>query len=423
MSRGGPVRQLFAEGVLGWRRAMRGALPWAVTVVLALCLWVLPGRSDPESVRTGYGLMLAWAFLLICALWSGGTAYALDRERHRLTLAFTKPIHRVTLWWGRCLGTWAPFALAVTMIWGMVAPRPLPAGRTVQRPELPSLDLMAQAELSRLRVLGRVPQGVSEARLLRAVRDDLQGRHTELRHDAPRTYHFRGPAAGAFDAAMPAAFRLSGVPFLGAKDALSLEVEAVSGDRKVTLRPEALKDSGFLLPLPAGFVRPGEAVAVTLKRLDDNGAASVLYREREDLALLFPGQSALANLTAFCAVVLLTLFLAVALGTALGCSFSLPVTLFVGTLAVLAMASASLSPETTVADETANLWARVSASVSWGVAAPFRGLVALNPMRCLFDGEAITLRAVFGLALWLGVPWAFLCSLAAVFSPVRDEEP
>ncbi len=428
MSRGGggpaAPRQLFAEVSLGWRRAARGPLPWAMAAVLALCLLLLPGRSEPGRLGWGLGRFEGCAFLLVCVLWGGGTAYALDRERHRLTLAFTKPLGRWTLWWGRFLGTLVPFALAVALLWGLLAFRPLPAGRTVQRPELPSIDLMARAELSRLRLLGRVPEGVSEARLLRAVRDDLMARHTELRSAEPRTYRFAGPPAGedGGKGGMPAAFRLSGVPFLGAKDALALEVEVAGGGRRATLRPEVLRDTGFSLSLPAGFVRPGEPVEIILRRLDANGAASVLYRERADLALLFPGQSSLANLTAFCAVLLLTLALAVALGTALGCGFSLPVTLFVGTLAALAVASASLSPETTVADETANLWARVSAAVSWAVAAPFRDLVALNPLRCLFEGEAIAPRAVLRLFLLMGLPWVALCSLAALISPVRDED-
>lgn len=418
------LRQLRAEATLGWRRAARGPLPWAMVVVLTLCLLALPGRHDPGLVRTGYGLTLAWAFLLVCALWCGGTAYALDRERHRLTLTFTKPLGRLTLWWGRFFGTLAPFAAAVALVWALLLCRPLPPGRTVQRPELPNLDLMAKAELSRLRLLGRVPAGVSEARLLRAVRDDLAGRHTELRTGEPRVYRFAGPPAGLAtpEGELPAAFRLSGAPFLGAKDALRLEVEAKSGTRVAAAPLENLRDSGVTLTLPERLLRPGEPVEVALRRKDANGAASVLYRERSDLALLFPGQSPLANLTAFCAVLLLTLALAVALGTALGCGFSLPVTLFVGTLAVLAVTSATLSPETTVSDETANLWARVSAAVSWGIASPFRGLVALSPLHCLFEGEAILTRTVLGLFLRLGLPWVLLCSLAALLSPVRDED-
>lgn len=418
------LRQLSAEILLGWRRTARGPLPWAMAAVLAFCLLFLPGRADTGLVRTGYGLALAWAFLMVCALWCGGTAYAFDRERHRLTLAFTKPMRRLTLWWGRYLGTLAPFVGAVTVLWGMLAFRQLPAGRTVQAPELPSVDLMAQAELIRLRLLGRVPTGVSEARLLRAVRDDLSSRHTELRTAEPRVYRFAGPPLGCEmpAAGKPAAFRLSGAPFLGAKDALEVEVGVVSGDRRATLRPETLRDTGFVLPLPEGLVRPGEPVEVSLRRMDANGAASVLYRERSDLALLFPGQSPLANLTAFCVVLLLTLALAVALGTALGCGFSLPVTLFVGALAMLSMVSASLAPETTVADETANLWAHVSATISWGIAAPFRDLVTLHPLRCLLEGEAIPPQTLLCLFLRLGFPGVCVCSLAALLSPVRDED-
>ncbi len=422
--RGSFLRQLQAEVILGWHRAVRGALVWALVAVPVLALWVLPGQSDQDGVQTGYGMVLVWAFLLVAALWCGGTAYAFDRERHRLTLTFTKPLARWTLWWGRCLGTLAPFAVVVVLVWGLLVWRPLPAGRTVQAPQLPDINLMAQAELSRLALLKRVPEGVSQARLLRAVREDLMGRHTELRSHEARTYRFAGMPLGAAQTGTgsPSAVRLSGAPFLGARDSLALEVEVACGGRRATLRPTHLLERGFELPLPNDLLQPGEAVEVVLRRLDTHEAASVLYRERTDLALLFPGQSATVNLTVFCGILLLTLALAVALGTALGCSFSLPVTLFVGTLAILSITSASLSPETTVADETVNLWARISAWVSWGLAMPFRDLVHLQPLRALLEGEAITVQILLRLWAMPGLPWMIIASIAALCSPVLDED-
>ena len=415
------LHALIGEVSLGWRRALRGILPWALTALLGGCLIAFPWSDGPERVHLTYGLILVWTALLITALWSGGTAYALDRERHRLTLTFTKPLRRLTLWWGRFIGTLAPFAAATVLLWLCLAPRALPEGRTPQGPELPSLDAMARAELLRLRLLRRVPPGISEARALRAVRDDLESRHTELQPASERDYTFAGLPKDA--TSTTDALRLGGAPFLGARDALDLEVVLTCGDRTATLTPpQPLLERGFELPLPEGLLQPGESVSLILRRKDNNGAGSVLYRERSDLHLLLPGQPALVNLTAFCTTLLLTLALAVALGTAHVCAFSLPTSLFVGTLAFLSVVSAALSPPTTVAEETANLWSKASAALSYALATPFRDLVGLSPLHGLLQGEAISFAALGKLLLRLLLPWCILCSLISVVSPVKDED-
>lgn len=410
------VSLLWPELTLGWRRAARGPLLVALAAVLAFCLLALPGRADAGLVRTGYGVVLAWMVLIVSALWCGGTAYALDRERHRLTLTFTKPVRRWALWWGRLAGVLAPFAALTVILWVALAFRAIPEGRTVMRPALPDLDAAARAELARLRAVGRVPVGVPEARLLRAVRDHLEVAYTELRPGEPRIYHFLPVAkAGA------ATFRLSGAPFLGARDALALRVTAACAGKTLTFRPTELRDTGFAQPLPADFVVPGQAVTVTLERLDTREACSVIYRERADVALLLPGQAPLLNLAYFCLALFLTVAMAAALGCALGCAFSLPVTLFTGTVALLAATAAALSPPTSVSEEMVNWWTRLSAVVSWAVARPFQALVALNPLARLLGGEAIEPVAFLRAAV-AAIPWCLLCSAVAVISPVADED-
>ena len=415
------LRALGAELLLGLRRLLRGPLAAVLPALAVLCLIVLPGTDPGALVAVGYGTLLFWAFLIVCALWCGGTAYALDRERRRLTLTFAKPVSRRTLWLGRTLGTLAPLSLAVLLVGLLLSWRSLPEGRTVQSPALPDLDALARTELVRLRSLNRVPAGVSESRLLRAVRDDLRTRSTELGRSTPRSYTFAGLPAGT-PVPAPVTFRLAGAPFLGAKDALALEVTAACDGERVTLPVPRLLDSGFSLSLPETLLRPGKPVTVTLRRTDRNDGSSVVYRERTDLALLLPGQSAGLNLAVFCGMLWITLAMAAALGTALGCWFSLPVTLFVGTLAVLSFTSASLSPDTMVADEIASLWARVSTAVSSALAAPFREWVACDPLRRLLDGEALTLGALGSLLLRTLLPWLTLCFITAALSPVRDED-
>lgn len=414
------MRVWLAELFLGWRRALRGPLPGVFLLLCIGALLLFPGRDDPGLVRTGYGITLLWMVLLICALWSGGTAYALDRERHRLALFFTKPAHRWQLWWGRFFGTLLPFAALIGGMGLFLVFRPLPEGRRVLEPLLEAPEALAGMELRELRARGRVPRGVPERRLLRAIADDIRTRYTELAPGTPKTYTFR-PPAGDPDRPLPATLRLAGMPFLGARDALRLAVTAACGEKTVTLQPQITRDTGFTLPLPDDLLQPGAPVEITLVRTDTSGAASVIYQEYADLSLLLPGQPAAVNLLLFLGCVLLTVAMAVALGTALGASFSLPVTLFTGTLAALALTSATLSPPTSVMEEFATAWSRLSTLCSGWVAQPFRAFADLNPLARLLEGEAIRVSVFSRLVVYSALPWIILWSVASIFTSVRDE--
>lgn len=415
------MKALFGELCLGWYRATRGPLLIALTLCAVLCLILLPGTSDEGLVHTGYGLGLYWALLLFTSLWCGGTAYALDRERHRLALVFSKPIHRYKLWWGRWLAVWVPCCCAALLGCLMVAFRALPEGRTVQSPRLPSLDQAAKTELARLRSLNRVPQNIPEARLLRAVREDLETRYTELQPQTPIAYTFDLPADLPTDAT--ASFRLSGAPFLGAKDALRLAVTVSDAHGvSVTRTPERLLDTGFTLSLPTSLLHAGAPLTITLTRLDQNEVASVLFQPYSDLHLLLPGIAPLWNLVRFAVVMILTLALTAALGVALGCSFSLPVTLFTGVLALLACTISILSPSISAVDSVSSVWANISTIISETLANPFIDLTRHPPLHALLAGEALSLRAIGLFTLRLVLPALVLCSGCALLSSVKDED-
>lgn len=415
------MKKLFAEITLGWHRATRGPLLCALLIVALLCLVLLPGRFDPELIYTGYGLGLFWAFLLLSSLWCGGTAYALDRERHRLALVFSKPIHRFELWWGRWLAVWLPFSCAAVLGCGLTAFRNLPEGRTRCAPNLPDISHAAVDELARLHSLGRVPENIPEARLLRAVQEDLEMRYTELRPGTPLSYTFTLPAE--LPDAPTAHFRLSGAPFLGAKDALHLAVD-VSCETLPVIRliPNRLFDTGFTLELPQSHLLPGKTLQLTLHRLDQNEAASVIFQAYHDLHLLLPGIPALCNLARFTFILVLSLALTSALGVSLGCSFSLPVTLFTGVLTLLACSISILSPSISAVDSVSSFWAKVSTFISETLAHPFTDLAELNPLHHLLSGEALPLSVIILFCLRLVIPGLLLCSASSLLSTVKDED-
>ncbi len=402
-------RVLFGELTLGWRRATRGPLLWSLLGALVLTLLVLPGRGEGALVRLPYGLGLAWAVFLIAALWSGGSAYALDRERHRLTLTLTKPFTRWTLWWGRFLGTSAPFVFSLLLLWALLGLRPLPEGRTLLKPNLPDLSSLAQTELARLMQTGDAPEGVSTARLLRAVTDALEKRYTELPANTPLSYTFSLPDTLPLNA--PATLRLDGAPFLGATQHLRLQIEATCNGQTATIIPTQLPDQTLEVALPKNLLVAKSPLTLTLTRLDTTPGASILYREREHLYLLLPGQHPLINLTAFTLILLMTLLMATALGTTLGSVFSLPVTLFVSTATLLAMSAAAFAPETTVMEEIATYWSRVSTIISNTISLPVDSFIQATPTHALFEGIAIPFRVLGTLLLFSCLPWIGLCSL------------
>ncbi len=410
----------WGEIVLAWHRATRGALLWMLLLALPGALLLLPGRNDVGLVRTAYGVALAWGILIVSALWCGGTAYALDRDRHRLTLTFTKPLHRWTLWWGRCFGVCLPFVLALCLLWILLGFRPLPEGRTILSPELPEVtDAQAAHVLEQMRALGQLPEEASEKRLLRAAREAIERRYSELSAARPLTYTFTLPSSLPEDSI--GTLRLSGTPFLGDYKALNLEVQASCAGQTARAYPKHLSESGFSVDFPAGFMRSGETLTVTLLRHDTTSYSSVIFREREELKLLLPGQHPLANLTAFVVILFFTVMMAIALGTALGSTFSLPVTLFVGIVGTLAFVAAALAPELTVSEEVASGWAKFSAFISSYTRMPLREFVACNPLAALFDGEALPAKLVLKLFAFSLLPWLLLCSLLSVVTRTRDE--
>ncbi len=412
------LRPLAAEVALGWRRAVRGPLLTALGLVLLLLFFCAPTQGETAAAWTACSLGFAWGILLISGLWSGGLAYAADRDRHRLALFFTKPASPWLLWWGRFLGTLAPFSVAIFLLWILLLFRNLPPGRFCLPPDLPDLELATQQEMNHLRKTERLPKNVSERRLARAVRTELRNRYTELRPEEPRTYTFsipNGRPPSSLD------FRLSGTPFMGAKEALSLDISLFADGKIERFRPDALFDTGFSLPLPKQIAHPSQPLHLTLTRRDTHDAASILYREREDLALLLPGYSAILNQTYLCLLLLATVAMMVALGAAFGCALSLPVTLFSGSAILLAFTAAALAPTTSVADEQATRWGRFSAPVAYTVAQPFRALVTLNPIQRVIDGEAILTQEINRFLLFSMLPWLLCCSLAAPLTATRDE--
>jgi hypothetical protein len=415
------MRALFGEIVLGWHRATRGPLMASFIAAAILLLVALPGVNDPGLIYTGYGLGLFWALTLFTSLWCGGTAYALDSERHRLALTFTKPLHRLTLWWGRWFAVWLPLVVAITFACVLLAFRAIPEGHFVYAPRLPDLREAAVTELERLRSLNRVPPGISEARLLHAVKDELQSRYSELRPDIPRTYHFDIPAT--LPGAPMARLRLSGSPFPGAKDALDLAATVtLPSGQKVEVKPERLLDTGMTIALPKEAIHPGQPLTVQLHRRDHVGAASVIYREYHDLHLLLPGRAPWVNLAYFGTLLILTTALTTALGVALGCMFSLPVTLFTGVLALLACSISILSPSISAVDSATSIWTYASTLISETLANPFGTLVELNPLNALLEGEALRLNLIAKFTSCVVLPALLLCSTFSLFSAVKDED-
>lgn len=412
---------IWGEIVLGWHRATRGPLMIALIAIALLTLLVLPGKSDPTLIYTGYGLGLFWATLLFTSLWCGGTSYALDRERHRLALTFTKPIYRLTLWFGKWLAVWLPFCCAILIASGLTLFRALPNGRSVHKPLLPDLNQASKVELERLRQEGRVPENIAESRLLRAVYEDLEARYIELRTKEPQTYQFPLPKDLPIHA--PATFRLAGRPFLGARDALQIAVTiSCAQEPSIRLTPTDLRDTGLLLDLPSQFLIPGETLKLTLERLDEHDAASIIFKPYFDCELLLPGIPAWQNLIAFTVILLLTVGVTSALGVSLGALFSLPVTLFTGVLALLACCTSILAPTVSAIDSASSWWATCATIISETLANPFASLAELNPLHRLLVGEMLSPSLIVKCFAQQFLPAVLLCSHGSLLSSVKDED-
>lgn len=416
--------QLAAELLLAWRRATRRLLLPALLAFLVGVLGVLPGRNDPGLIRTAYGTALAWGALLICALWCGAAAYASDRDRHLLTLPFAKPLSPWRLWWCRYLGNLLPFGVAILAMALLLLPRALPDGRLRLTPTLPDLHTLAERELDARLAHDTLPQEyrhLPRARLVRAIEEAIPLRYTELAAGSPKSYTFPLPARLAAPTGSPPVFRLTGAPFLGKCEELTLAITLTCGGATCTLPPQTPLARNLEVPLPPDFLRPGQPLTLTLARTDSNLEASILYHEYLNLDLLLPGAPPALNLATTLLTLLATVALALALGQALGCAFSLPVSLFSGALAMLALTLATLFPAASVAEEQASLWGSLAGPASYALSRPLAELVRLNPIQRLFDGILLAPGELLRFLLTPTLPAIFLCSLAARLTKTRDE--
>lgn len=418
-------RQLLGEVFLGWCRATRGPLVVALIGTIAILAYVLPYNAAEPEVSLSYAMGLAWTLNLICALWCAIACYAYDRERRRMALVFTKPMSRWILWVGRWLGTSIPFVFILTVFYLMIFPYDFREGRHRLAPNLPSIDELAYKELDYYRKQGLNIQkvekehGISEARLLKDIRNNIQRRYTELTQEEPLTYTFN---------ALPndvehASFCLSGTPFMGAYNDQMMEIQLIQGSQQVML-PMKLTMNGLEAHFPQSW-KYDKAKPITIKlfrKQSFDEVGYIMFRERLDIQLFYSGYPPKLNLFASIFVMALVVLMASALGCALGALFSLPVGVFVGTLCLIIAGIASMGIQVTVTEEIKSVWTMISARISDVVAGPFKGVVELNPLMRLFSGIAISWREILIFSLWTFFPWTLICSFFSLVSSVKDED-
>ncbi len=418
------LAQLRGELLLGWRRATRGARFFLLLAVVTALMVVLPWGAAEPLATTGYAMAFAWMLLLLCSLWSGVASYAYDRECHRMALVFTKPVRVWTLWVGRWLGTTLPFVIVLITLALFALQAPFPEGRKIALPLLPDIHTVAQTELQAMVQEGmdlhriKVEQGVSEERLLVDVIRHIQQRYTELEPHKPLSYTF----APLPKEVKQVTFCLTGTPLLGAYDEAMLSVTIQSGTQSYTCEPR-VTINGFEVDFPSQWQASGEPITLTLNRRSSfNQAGFIMFREREDVQLRYDGYSPMMNV--MCATVVLfgVLAMASALGCALGSLFSLPVALFVGTLALLAAGVSAMESNFTVTEELESFVFAIGARASELVAGPFQGILHLNPLNRLQAGEAILWNEIGGFMLKTLLPWVLACSCLPWMSRLKDED-
>ncbi len=342
------MRRILAIAVIAIRSAVRSRMVVSLLFLMGLAVIGLPLTLKGDGTAEGqlriiltYSLGAAFALLALSSVWAGAMSIAQEIEERQIQLLAVKPVRRAEIWLGKWLGLMAVntvLLLAAGAATAALLPRDLldaqTAGatdwRAVFQPVAPQAeDLEAQAVQRYEQYLreGRVPEGLTRAQALEAVRQEVTGRSLAVYPGQRRDWRFtlpRAPAPGEtirlrlrFSAAERHAEPLRGRWMAGPPD----QPDAWQLAR--THAPEA----HHVVEIPAGALRGSREL--TLSYINEDPAhITIVFNPVDGLRLLLPAGRFTENYARALMLLLIRLGFLTALGVTAGALFSSPVALF-----------------------------------------------------------------------------------------------
>lgn len=390
------MKALFTNVALIWRSQFRSFGIWVILILIPLLLIGLPigfmssenAISGEQFVLLGYALQAVTVILVMVVLSISCATMARDIESKRFTLTYCKPVMRSVLWLGRWLGCLAIIAVLVGEIcitlwmstWWMPN---LPDGQHVIPPTLPPAKVTAEEAYNLFKDSGRIDPTVDKDDALAELALKEPNRYIPILSNQPRTWSFD---LNQTSLDQPLTVRLSTAGALGASKALKLAIRIGEHESPFVLEHNSIAQ--VTLPID-WFTYP--KTEVTLIRLDEQEAATLLMRPYKDFVLLTDGISYGANVLRYGLMLIMLLSSVAAIGVTLGIFLSFPVALFTSVMGALALVAASSNyVEISRATQSTGLWTTLAIRFGRTLVTPLQPYLIADPWGHLMSGEMIT---------------------------------
>jgi hypothetical protein len=419
------LRKIFGILILALRAALRTKTVFALLLLIASCVLLLPvvikGDGSPQGdcqILLLYTLGFSFGILCLSTLWAACALFAAEIDNQLIQLSIVKPVRAIEFWLGKWLALLVLNALILTAVYGVVylqlkGKQRQPGwrenvqlvSRSVVHPLLPTPEEEARAAYAELEQKKALPRELSKAQILRVLISKAHERYTVVNPGESVAWRFplHRPVTAMepitvrirFDTELSTRTHVMGVCELssGIPQAKTLQVpldDLSQNEIEFDLAGNAFGVTNTITSLNLRFTHTG----------DPAKSAALMLRFRQDVVILTPGGSFEANLFRSALVHWSVLALLAAFGLTLSACFSLPVAVFTSTILVLlVMIGTSVTATVSVEDE--NEWLkRPGIIVSRGVSTVAHHALRLDPLDALVKGERIEKQALGEALLW-----------------------
>ncbi len=354
--------RIIAIAQLAIRAAIRSRLVLALLVLLLATILGLPavvrGDGTPEGqarLVVGYTMGISSALLGMALLWAGALSLSREIQEKQLQLAAVKPVRAIEIWLGKALGlallggvllagasgaTYASLRLGSGLRSITPAERgalfsDVLAARRTHRPAPPDVEEAARATLRARMEAGTLPEGLSPAQALAALKQERILQASTVRPGGRLDWSFTMPAS-----------RPPGTPRLRYRfNSAQLDQRPVSGQWRAGPADSApvfthnvthVPGSMQTLDLPADAA--GGPWTISFVNTDPR-AVPLIFPPADGPLLLSPAGSFEANLARATLLIYARLLFLIAAGVTAGALFSTPVAILMSAAMLILLVS------------------------------------------------------------------------------------
>lgn len=433
------LRRIYGVLVISLRAALRAKTVFALLLLLAACVTLLPavikGDGTPEGdcrILVMYTIGFAFGILCLATLWAACALFAAEIDNQVIQLSAVKPVRPFEFWLGKWLALLVLNGLLILAVYGAVYGQILwkrrQAGwrenvqlvsRHIARPLLPTPQEEARETYTFLEKQQALPKGLSKGQILRTLTEKAVERYTLVNPGEqvawrftlarPVTPHEIVTVRIRFDTEFSTRTQVEGLCRFAPHNPGAQAIE-------IPLSDFSLNEIVFDVSCQVfGVTNTISGFDLSFKHSGDPAKSSaVMLRFRKDVALLTQGGTFEANLVRSAIIHWSVLALLAAFGLTLSACFSLPVAVFASTLLLLLVMVGTSVTEVVSQEDEQDWLKKPGIVISRTVNTVAQHAIRIDPLDAVVNGERIETGPFLEALLWnlLITPFGFaLCGV------------